>query len=108
MNDDGIDSEHFTLKKDLGTPLILHCSEIRKRLKIAMDVVPVLCAFLACIDHIGFHIVHIYLQLGPKLLNYNYLLFGFGKQGSYSALILFCNADFCKLTFYLVVFILSW
>lgn len=117
MNDDGIDSENFTLKKDLGTPLILHCSEIRKRLKIAMDVVPVLCAFLACIDHIGFLaeeggklflLVHIYLQLGPKLLNYNYLLFGFGKQGSYSALILFCNADFCKLTFYLVVFILSW
>lgn len=38
MNDDGIDSEHFTLKKDLETPLILHCSEIRKRLKIAMDI----------------------------------------------------------------------
>ena len=68
MNDDGVDSENFTLKKDLGTPLILHCSEIRKRLKIAMDVVPVLCAFLACIDHIGFSLkkvenfllVHIY------------------------------------------------
>ena len=69
MNDDGIDSEHFTVKKDLETPLILHCSEIRKRFKIAMDIVPVLCAFLACIDHIGF-----LAEEGGKLFTCSYLL----------------------------------
>lgn len=69
MNDDGIDSENFTLKKDLGTPLILHCSEIRKRLKIAMDLVPVLCALLACIDHIGF-----LAEEGGKHFTCSYLL----------------------------------
>lgn len=59
----------FTLKKDLGTPLSLHCSEIRETLKIAIEVVPVIFAFLTCIDHMEF-----FTEEGGKLFTCSYLL----------------------------------